>query len=126
MTAVESAAVDAPAARPAPSVHLVAKALADRAAAGPPTRPLRWGSLALQGAALLAVLGLVGWLAHNAALNLAARHIASGFGFLSDSAGFAISEGLVAYEPGDSYARAFAAGLSNTLRAALPAVLLAT
>src|SRR5262249_36709840 len=66
------------------------------------------------------------WLLHNAAVNLAAQNIASGFGFLKDSAGFAISEGVLPYEPGDSYARAFAAGVANTLRAAIPAVILAT
>jgi general L-amino acid transport system permease protein len=83
-------------------------------------------SLALQGAALAAVVALGAWLVHNAALNLAARNIASGFAFLKDTAGFAVSEGLVPYEPGDSYARAFAAGVANTLRAAIPAVVFAT
>jgi general L-amino acid transport system permease protein len=101
-------------------------AAAAAAAAGPPRAPVNWRSLGLQALALAAVVLLGGWLLHNAAVNLAARNIASGFGFLKDSAGFAISEGLVPYEPHDSYARAFAAGVVNTLRAALPAVLLAT
>lgn len=92
----------------------------------PPGPPVNYRSLALQALALALVVALGAWLVHNAALNLAARNIAAGFGFLKDSAGFAIAEGLVAYEPSDTYARAFAAGLSNTLRAALPAVALAT
>jgi general L-amino acid transport system permease protein len=96
------------------------------AAATPPRPVLDWRSLGLQALALVAVVLLGAWLVHNAATNLAARNIASGFGFLGDTAGFAISEGLLPYEPSDSYARAFAAGVANTLRAALPAVLLAT
>lgn len=96
------------------------------AAPKPPAAPLKWRSLLLQGVALALVLAAGGWLAHNAAQNLEARNIASGFGFLDDSAGFALSEGLVEYQAGDSYAKAFAAGLSNTVRAAVPAVLLAS
>ena len=96
------------------------------AAPKPPAAPLKLRSLLLQVAALALVLGAGGWLAHNAAENLAARNIASGFGFLDDSAGFAISEGLVDYHAGESYARAFLAGLANTVRAAVPAVVLAS
>lgn len=80
----------------------------------------------LQAVALAAVMVLGWWLVHNAIANLSSRNIASGFGFLNDIAGFAISEGLVAYDMDDSYLRAFAAGISNTLRAALPAVLIAS
>jgi general L-amino acid transport system permease protein len=92
----------------------------------PPRRPLNWRSLGLQALALALVVLLGVWLVHNATINLAAQNIASGFGFLRDTAGFAISEGVLPYDPGDSYARAFAAGVANTLRAALPAVVLAT
>src|SRR5215471_16285944 len=77
------------------------------AALSPPRPPRKLRSLALQTAALLVVVAAGAWLVHNAAANLAARHIASGFGFLRDTAGFAISEGLVPYTAGDSYARAF-------------------
>jgi general L-amino acid transport system permease protein len=93
---------------------------------GPPRTAPDYRSLGLQAAALAAVVLVGAWLVHNAAVNLAARNIAAGFGFLDDSAGFAISEGLVPFEPSHSYARAFAAGVANTLRAALPAVLAAT
>jgi general L-amino acid transport system permease protein len=92
----------------------------------PPRRALDLRSIGLQALALVLVVLLGAWLVHNAAINLAARNIASGFGFLKDTAGFAISEGVVPYEANDSYARAFAAGVANTLRAALPAVVLAT
>ena len=93
---------------------------------GPPQPKTDPRSIAWQAAALAAVVLAGAWLVHNATVNLAARNIASGFGFLKDTAGFAISEGLMPYEAGDSYARAFAAGVANTLRASLPAIVLAT
>jgi general L-amino acid transport system permease protein len=96
------------------------------AAVAPPRAPLNLRSIGLQALALALVVALGAWLVNNATINLRAQNIASGFGFLGDTAGFAISEGLLPYEPSDSYARAFAAGVANTLRAALPAVVLAT
>jgi general L-amino acid transport system permease protein len=96
------------------------------APAVPPRPPLNLRSLGLQALALVLVVLLGAWLVRNATTNLAAQNIASGFGFLSDTAGFAISEGVLPYEPSDTYARAFAAGVANTLRAAMPAVFLAT
>ena len=104
----------------------IAQSASSPATATPPPTALNLRSLGLQASALAVVVLLGAWLVHNAAINLAAQNIASGFGFLRDTAGFAISEGVLPYEPGDSYARAFAAGVANTLRAALPAVILAT
>jgi general L-amino acid transport system permease protein len=67
----------------------------------------------------VAVLGLAGllalWLATNTAENLARRGIAVGFDFLGRVARFPISESLIAYAPSDTFARAFAVGLVNTL-----------
>jgi len=78
-------------------------------------------------AALLLLLILAGWgLWAHAAESLAARQIRSGFGFLRERAGFDIGEGPVPYGPADSYLRAFAAGLANTLRVSLLGILLAT
>jgi general L-amino acid transport system permease protein len=91
----------------------------------PAARPL-WGRLALQLAIGWLLILLLGWLAHNASRNMAARGIAGGFGFLEQTAGFSISEGLLPYEPADSYLRAVAAGVANTVRAAVPALVLAT
>lgn len=92
----------------------------------PPAPRLDVRALGVQVAALIVVIGLLAWLTHNAVSNLAARNIASGFGFLKDSAGFSISEGIFPYETGDSYLWAFLAGMANTLRVAIPAVLLAS
>jgi general L-amino acid transport system permease protein len=87
----------------------------------------RSGRALLLQAALLAVLLAGGWaLWRNTRENLAARGIRSGFAFLSEPAGFDIGEGVVDYGPRDSYARAFAAGVANTLRAALAGIAIAT
>lgn len=71
--------------------------------------------LVVQGAVLLALGLVVWWLAANAIANLQRQNIASGFGFLSRTAGFDISQSLIAYENTDTYARAFWVGLANTL-----------
>jgi len=47
--------------------------------------------LAYQAAAVAVALIVVGYLVHNASVNLAERRIASGFGFLEREAGFEIS-----------------------------------
>lgn len=71
--------------------------------------------LLFQALALAAIVWL-GWeVVSNTAANLAARNIASGFGFLSEPAGFDISQTLIPYDEADSYARAFIVGLLNTL-----------
>ena len=59
-------------------------------------------------------LALAGF-ARNIAANLEARQIKSGFDFLRDPAGFNIGELLFDFTSRDSYLRAFAVGMSNTL-----------
>ncbi|MFC0139744.1 amino acid ABC transporter permease [Erwinia mallotivora] len=65
--------------------------------------------------AIVAVVGIVGYLIHNTLINLASRGITSGFGFLERSAGFGIVQHLIDYSEGDTYARVFLVGLTNTL-----------
>ena len=65
--------------------------------------------------AIVAVLGVAGYLIHNTVINLANRGITSGFGFLERSAGFGIVQHLIEYTEGDTYARVFLVGLTNTL-----------
>src|ERR1700693_3270191 len=78
----------------------------------------------------IALLALVVWLGYdfamNARANLRAQNIASGLGFLEQSAGFGINQTLVPYNEGDSYARVFVVGLLNTLLVAGLGVLFAT
>jgi general L-amino acid transport system permease protein len=80
----------------------------------------------VQGAVALVLVALAAGLAHNVAANLEARQIKSGFGFLRDPAGFNIGELLFEYTASDSYLRAFAIGMSNTLRVALAGIVLAS
>jgi len=65
--------------------------------------------------AIIAVVAVVGYLIHNTIINLANRGITSGFGFLERSAGFGIVQHLIDYTEGDTYARVFMVGLTNTL-----------
>ncbi|MFT3721609.1 ABC transporter permease subunit [Pseudorhodoferax sp.] len=75
-------------------------------------------ALALAGAAL--------WLLRGAApLSPLWGWLQAQFGFLAQPAGFGISEGWLDFDSGQSYARAFAMGVLNTVRAAVPAALLA-
>ncbi|WP_376783253.1 amino acid ABC transporter permease [Mixta calida] len=65
--------------------------------------------------AILAVFSVVGYLIHNTVITLASRGITSGFGFLERGAGFGIVQHLIDYTDGDTYARVFLVGLTNTL-----------
>lgn len=65
--------------------------------------------------AIVIVLSVVGYLVHNTVINLTNRGITSGFGFLERNAGFGIVQHLIDYSEGDTYARVFLVGLTNTL-----------
>jgi general L-amino acid transport system permease protein len=106
-------------ARPPPSqfVAKLRRALGGRAG---------WGGFALQ---ILFVAALA-WIAYeivaNARANLAAQRIASGFGFLSNTAGFDVSQALIPYSGSDSYTRVFVVGLLNTLLVSIIGIFFAT
>ncbi len=76
------------------------------------------------------VLGLVllgaAYLVRNTLLNLERLGVSSGFGFLNTTAGFDISQTLIAYDRTYSYGRAFIVGLLNTFYVAAVGILLAT
>jgi general L-amino acid transport system permease protein len=80
----------------------------------------------LQGGVALLLAGVAFLLARNVAANLEARQIKSGFEFLRDPAGFNIGELLFEYTSRDSYLRAFAIGMANTLRVAIAGIVLAS
>ncbi|OON39261.1 amino acid ABC transporter permease [Izhakiella australiensis] len=65
--------------------------------------------------AVVAVATTLIYLIHNTIINLDNRGITSGFGFLQRSAGFGIVQHLIDYSEGDTYARVFLVGLTNTL-----------
>lgn len=78
----------------------------------------------------LSVAALLVWLVwavvDNTIRNLEAQGIAAGFGFLGNTAGFDISQSLIAYTSTDTHGRAFLVGLLNTLLVAVVGIVLAT
>jgi general L-amino acid transport system permease protein len=85
-------------------------------------RNIVWQILVLGG-----IAAVLWYLVGNTRMNLAARHIATGFGFLDSTSGMPIGESLVPYTPGQStYGRALLAGILNTLKVAVIGVVLAT
>jgi general L-amino acid transport system permease protein len=77
---------------------------------------------------ILGFVGAVVWyLIDNTSRNLAARHIATGFGFLQRTAGIPIGEALIPYNPAENtYGRALIIGVLNTLKVAVVGVVSAT
>ncbi|MCA1940815.1 MAG: amino acid ABC transporter permease [Caenispirillum bisanense] len=73
-----------------------------------------------------AVVAIAAYLVNNTLTNLAARDIATGFGFLEREAGFDISESVIGYTPADTYGRVLLAGLMNTLKVSIIGIVLAT
>ena len=76
--------------------------------------------------AVVLVVAIAGYLLHNTLINLASRGITSGFGFLERSAGFGIVQHLIDYSEGDTYARVFLVGLTNTLLVSALCILFAS
>ncbi|MEI2265313.1 amino acid ABC transporter permease [Erwinia sp. CGal63] len=76
--------------------------------------------------AVVLVVAVAGYLLHNTLINLASRGITSGFGFLERSAGFGIVQHLIDYSEGDTYARVFLVGLTNTLLVSALCILFAS
>ncbi len=94
---------------------------------GLPRLRRRTGAFVVQLALVAAVVGLAGAAGWNVAQNLARAHIASGFGFWNNTAGFDISQTLIAYSASTStFGRAFWVGLCNTLLVAAAGIVLAT
>jgi general L-amino acid transport system permease protein len=77
--------------------------------------------------ALCVVIGFFVWgAASNAIDNLRKAHIASGFGFWHETAGFDIGQTLISYSNLSTYGRAFWVGLLNTLLVAGLGIFFAT
>src|SRR6201999_2218068 len=62
----------------------------------------------------------------NARANLETQHIASGFGFLNNTAGFDVSVNLIPYSGSDTYTRVFLVGLCNTILVSVVGIFFAT
>jgi general L-amino acid transport system permease protein len=85
-----------------------------------------WGGLALQ-VLFVAALAWTGYeIVANARGNLETQHVASGFDFMSRTAGFGVSQSLIPYSEADTYTRVFLVGLLNTLLVAVVGIFFAT
>ena len=85
-----------------------------------------WGGVAVQ-ILFVAVVVWIGYeIVENAKANLQAQRIASGFGFLSNTASFAVSQALIPFSESDTYARVFLVGLLNTLLVSVVGIVIAT
>jgi general L-amino acid transport system permease protein len=96
-----------------------------------PAKPPVWNdpkyrAIFFQVLVLALVVGFGAYLVSNTLGNLARQGIASGFGFLSTTAGFSIGMSLIEYAETSTYGRAFLVGLVNTLLVASIGVVLAT
>ncbi|MBD3642025.1 MAG: amino acid ABC transporter permease [Marinobacter sp.] len=75
----------------------------------------------------IALVAWGGWtLVDNTLSNMESRGISTGFGFLDESAGFAIIMHLVPYDATMSYGRTFWVGLTNTLLVSAMGIVAAT
>lgn len=77
-----------------------------------------------QALAGLLVLGFGWWVWGNLAANLERRSLGLGFDFLAARASFEMGDNLLGYRAGESFFRAFLAGLVNTLLVALLGIVL--
>jgi general L-amino acid transport system permease protein len=85
-----------------------------------------WGGVVAQIVFVL-ILGWVGYeIFVNASANVETQRIASGFGFLSNNAGFDVNQTLIPYSGSDTYFRVFLVGLLNTILVSLIGIFFAT
>ncbi|HEX7791600.1 MAG TPA: ABC transporter permease subunit [Afipia sp.] len=85
-----------------------------------------WGGVIVQIVFVAAVIWIGYEIVANARSNLQAQRIASGFGFLSNTAGFAVSQALIPFSESDTYSRVFVVGLLNTLLVSIVGIVIAT
>jgi general L-amino acid transport system permease protein len=104
----------------------------DQRTGSPPARVAFYNNPKIRSIAYqVALCAIVGFLvyeaASNAIVNMERAHIASGFGFWDNNAGFDISQTLISYNSQTStYGRAFWVGLLNTLLVAGLGIVFAT
>lgn len=70
------------------------------------------------------ICAAVWWVAGNIATNLPRLKMELHFGFLGETASFELGNNVLGYRAGDSFARAFAAGLGNTLQVSIVGIVL--
>lgn len=100
-------------------------------AAAAPARTSFWNdprvrALIYQALVIGGIIGFGAYLVNNTLTNMESRGIASGFDFLTRTAGFDIGMKLIEYNEASSYARAFFVALLNTLLVSAIGIVLAT
>ncbi|HEX7882545.1 MAG TPA: ABC transporter permease subunit [Afipia sp.] len=85
-----------------------------------------WGGVVVQILFVAAVVWVGYEIVENAKANLQAQRIASGFGFMSNTASFAVSQALIPFSESDTYSRVFLVGLLNTLLVSVVGIIIAT
>lgn len=85
-----------------------------------------WNGIVVQ----FAFAAILGWIAYeivsNTRANLENQHIAAGFGFLRNNAGFDVNQTLISYTGSDTFLRVFVVGLLNTLVVSVVGIFFAT
>ncbi|OKO75140.1 ABC transporter permease subunit [Bradyrhizobium sp. AS23.2] len=85
-----------------------------------------WNGVAVQ-FVFAAILGWIGYeIVSNTRANLENQHIAAGFGFLRNNAGFDVNQTLISYTGSDTFLRVFVVGLLNTLVVSVVGIVFAT
>lgn len=81
---------------------------------------------AAQAIVVTLVIGFCVYIIGNAQRALSEQGIKTGFGFLKESAGFAIGESPIPFSASDSFLRAYGVGILNTLKVSLASIALAS
>src|SRR5215831_13777631 len=85
-----------------------------------------WSGVVLQAVFMLILIWVGYEIFVNASANLETQRIATGFGFLSNNAGFDINQTLISYSGADTYFRVFLVGLLNTILVSVIGIFFAT
>jgi len=83
-------------------------------------------SLVYQFLVVVLVIAVSLYMFSNAQRAMESRGIATGFGFLSEEAGFAIGESMIHFLPENTYVRAFGVAILNTFKVAMVSIVFAT
>ncbi|HEY5761879.1 MAG TPA: amino acid ABC transporter permease [Rhodocyclaceae bacterium] len=86
----------------------------------------KFRALVFQILATLTVAGIIYFIVTNTLNNMEARGISTGFGFLDNTAGFAVLQSLIEYDETHTYGRTFLVGLLNTLLVSALGIFFAT
>jgi general L-amino acid transport system permease protein len=89
-------------------------------------RTRRARDVLFQAALVVSVILAIAVLANNAIETVQRQNIATGFGFLNNTAGFSVIQSLIPYDETSTYARVLLVGVLNTLLVAAIGVVLAT